>query len=88
MHIGRFGLRAVVRHYTKIKKPVVGKLLKKPEEPGDYCCGNGCQHCVWFDYFDAMEQWKAQQNEDVEPEDPGMDAFAKLERKLASETKD
>lgn len=31
--------------------------LKPPEEP-EYCCGNGCQNCVWNAYFIEMETYR------------------------------
>ena len=34
-------------------------ILRKPVEPAlESCCGDGCSHCVWVDYFEKKDQFK------------------------------
>lgn len=38
--------------------------LKYPEPPEDgMCCGNGCQHCVWFVYLEEMDAYQKRKDE-------------------------
>lgn len=39
-------------------------MREKPTPPEDYeCCQSECSPCVWDDYYDEMDLWRAEQAE-------------------------
>lgn len=71
--------------------PQRSHFVEKPEEPTG-CCGNGCQNCVWLDYWEQLELYSKQQKElgqiapqtkqEINFHQVQLDAFQQLEKKL------
>lgn len=84
----------VARWFSETK--MARNTRKPPEEPTN-CCGNGCQNCVWIDFWKEMDDFRRETlaadpalvrpetsaNRLVEDEDPSMKAFLELEKKIS-----
>lgn len=50
--------RALIAKATATAAAEGRSLAEPPEEPlPDNCCGRGCEHCVYYVYYDALDAW-------------------------------
>jgi hypothetical protein len=39
-------------------------VFEKPQEPDpNHCCGNGCNNCVWINYYEKLKIWEEKAGE-------------------------
>lgn len=50
--------RALIAEVTAAAAAEGRAVPEPPEEPlPDNCCGRGCEHCVYYVYYDAVDAW-------------------------------
>ncbi|TFJ82573.1 hypothetical protein NSK_005999 [Nannochloropsis salina CCMP1776] len=55
-------------------KPGSASAEEEPEPPGESeCCGNGCDDCVWIEYWERLEDFKARQKERAQAAQQGVE---------------
>eukprot|EP00056_Hartaetosiga_gracilis_P010414 m.153470 g.153470 ORF g.153470 m.153470 type:complete len:165 (-) comp13309_c1_seq1:8670-9164(-) len=89
------GLLVLLRSISQQNTGNNQQVPLRPEEP-QYCCGNGCQNCVWTQYAKDMEEYEEEMrlfmNSSTQStptqthvdSDPSLTAFLNLERELAA----